>query len=211
MNNISDIPVAVVAGPRCGSATIINYFVEVHGYKFEYCDVPVYKPKTIYLLREIANFDYINSNNYQKMNKWMHKFIKLANNDQIHTIALIRDPIQQLLSIYHKTIENGGKFENIKLPLSTTINQFICYRRYNGIIYDTMCDCKDIIDIEELSKDTKHLNFKLITIKEASGNRGIEEFIKYNLLSSKLYELVLKSESNKIYRLLTKQQSTKPF
>lgn len=210
MNNILNSAIALVAGPRCGSATLINYFVEVHGFNFEYCDVPTNKPKTIYLLRDVANFDYINSPEHVKMNDRMENFIKLAKNDNIHTIALIRNPIQQLLSIYHKVIENGGKFDKISLPVSTPFSKFLDYRRHNGIIHKALIKCDNIIDVDCDFSTTEGLNFKLMKIKNASGNRGVRFFRDHNLLSRTDINTIQKSESYKIY-FRTKQQLTPPL
>lgn len=211
MNNITDIPIALIAGPRSGSGSIINYFVEVHGYNFEYCDVPVNKPKTIYLLRNVAKFNHINSHDYQKMEEWIEKFVKLANNDEIHTIALIRHPIQQLLSIYHKIIENGGNYNELKFPVSTNLDKFITCMRYNGIIHKSVRYCKSIIDIENLCSTTTGLNFRLMNIKESSGNRGIEFFKRHNLISPESIERINSSESFEIYSNLLQQQFAEPL
>lgn len=209
MNNILDSAIALIAGPRCGSSSMINYFVKVHDYKFEYCTVPTNKPKTIYLLRDVANFNQFNSVSQQIVNDWMNKFIKLAKNDNIYTIALIRNPIEQLLSIYHKAIENGGTFERIRIPLSSSISQLVLNRRYEGIIHESQKECDVILDLCEISpkiiSQKLNLNANFIKKTEISGNRGRNFFKQHNLISKSNYDKLEQSKTMELYQNLTKQ------
>jgi len=209
MNNILDSAIALIAGPRCGSSSIINYFVKIHNYKFEYCTVPTNKPKTIYLLRDVASFDQFNSTPHQTVNNWMENFIKLAKNDNIYTIALIRNPIEQLLSIYHKTIEKGGSFDKIKMPVSSSISDLIIYRRHNGIIHKSLKECDTIIDMCESPTKTisqkLNLNVNFIKKTEISGNRGRNFFKQHNLISKIDYDKLEQSQTMLLYQNLIKQ------
>ena len=201
MNDSLKPAVAIIAGPRCGSMSLINYFKKCHKYNFEHCRIPTNKPNTIYLFRIPATYNRHNSKLHQSENSKIDEFIEKSKLENVITISLIRDPISQLLSIYHKLIDNNYTFDNIRMHRDASFDTFIQYRNYNSIIHKSLESSEVIIDIEkkEYNQTNKKLNIniKFINQEEISSSRGKEFWIKH--FNSKHLQNIYNSESYKIY------------
>lgn len=202
MDNILNSSIVLIAEPRTGASSIINYFIKCHGYNFEYSSIPVNKPKTIYLFRHVANFDAIGSNSYNKADQWVEDILLTCKRDNMLTIGLIRNPLSQLFSIYYKTIDNNYCFEEVKINQQTDICRFLYFRNHEGIIHKSTLQCDVVMDIEKMTPleigVKLQLPIKLLKLTEISSNRGLS-IINNKLVRTEDITKICNSESQKIY------------
>lgn len=100
-------------------------------------------------------------------------------------------------------IENGGEFEKIKMSINTSFSKLAICRRYDGIIHQSLQKCDSIIDLCETKEiHIDKIKTRMIKRLEISGNRGIEFFIRNNLISEFDFEKLENSETMKLYKNL---------
>lgn len=191
--------IALVTGPRSCSKSIIDYFVKHHDYSFEHNRILSNKPNTIYLFRIPATYNRHGTKKHTEEEKEIEKFIETAKSLNTKTISLIRSPLSQLLSTYHKTIDNRYNFDQINFNQDTTFDTFLQYRDHNSIIHESLQNADIILDIEKASSQEieKTLKTKFINRTENSSNRGVEFWLKH--FKSKHTDKVENSQSQKIY------------